>query len=100
MGRFVPKLSTFEIALAFAAVAALCRALLRHTETRSQILAFAVVLVLFELFGRRHFGAPRSLRGFLLNLLMVVLAMVCVKLMIEGPPHYGYWFRKLSRAFF
>lgn len=89
-------LDTLAMAVAFAAAAALCRSLLRETETRWQITVFAILVITAELFVRRWFGLSPSLRRAGINLLAVIAAMIAVKLMIEGPPHYVYWVRRLT----
>jgi membrane protein implicated in regulation of membrane protease activity len=84
---------SIAVALAFGVAAAISRALLEMTKTRLQICVFIVVAMVFEMVGRRAIGQRASIRGFALNCIAIVIAMISVKIALEGPPHTAHWIR-------
>lgn len=88
-----PSVSVAATIFGFGAAAAISRALLQTTQTRLQICVFIVLAMTFEAFGRRAIGQRASIPGLALNCSAIVIAMLSVKIALEGPPHVAYWIR-------
>ena len=98
----VPKAHTLRAqlltALGFALLAAFVRAALPDVKTRLQIMALLALAGLFELFVRPALRQRRTLSGYLLNALAIVLAMIAVKIAIDGRPNYPPWMLDMAAA--
>lgn len=85
--RFLPSRPQLFVALLFAVAAALCRASLPLIKTRLQLSVFLLIALTFELFGRRLIHQRASPGGLILNAVVIFLAMLAVKMALDGPLH-------------
>lgn len=74
-------------AIVFALLAGLARRLNLHTESRLQIMAFWGLVVFHELEIKPFFKMAPGILSIGVNAAVVVLAIVAVKISIEGLPH-------------
>ncbi|ODP36460.1 hypothetical protein BFL28_05560 [Sphingomonas turrisvirgatae] len=83
-------------ALIVGLTAGAARALLPDVKTRLQLFVALALAALFELLLRRLLGQRPSIAGFLLNVLAIIIAMVAIKIAIDGRPHYPHWLLHLA----
>ena len=74
----------YRVAILFAGTGLVSRFLLRQTETRWQIIAFWLAIALYQLVLRPAFGRRLSLASFALDIAAVTVAIVAMKVAIEG----------------
>ena len=74
----------YRAALVFAVAGATSRFLLRHVETRWQIAAFCLVVVVYQAMIRPAAGHQFSWASTALDLISVTSAIIAMKAMIEG----------------
>lgn len=86
-------------AICFALASAAARGMLRHLKTRVQIIVYLGVAAAFELPLRRRLRQRPSMAGFLINAAAILVAVIAVKIAIDGTPHHHRWVRVLAAQF-
>lgn len=74
----------FRVAAVFVAAGLLSRFTFRHFETRWQIVIFWGLVALYQLICRPAFGRRISLASMGLDLVAVTVAIIAMKVAIEG----------------
>lgn len=78
--------SQITCAVGFAFLGGASRLHFLWTQTREQILAVCMAVVIFEIVVPPMLGVPRSAVGMLLNAAAATFAMVAVRVTLEGWP--------------
>ena len=74
-------------ALIFFAIGILSRSVIRHHESRLQILILMGAAVVAEEFARTLFHRPPTALGFVMSSAACAAGVILMKLSIEGLPH-------------
>jgi hypothetical protein len=74
-------------ALIFFAVGLLTRAVVKHHESRDQILALILLCITMEVLAQRVFGRPASLASVALNCFACAVGVLLMRYSMEGLSH-------------